>query len=181
LDISVRQKVSNEKGKPDEIKYWFLVTRLATSLTTADGQVDLDPNFFELEKSGRSGKKVKKVLPKNYSGVGSKLLLKIELIEFPIEIFGPRNGLMGKLPTKKKLQIREMIIDFVGIEKSSEKRLKIGEHNGITWVLPPSLGNTNSENYCFYVKNIPIDQKFQKKIHKNCKIKSKKNSRKFQK
>ena len=140
MDISVRQKVANEKGKTDQIKCWFLLTRLATDLTTADSQVDVDPNFFELEKSGRNGKKVKKDLPKNYEGVGSKLLLKIELVEFPTEIFGPKNGLMAKLPSKKKLQIREMFIDYVGMNTESEKRVKIGEHNGITWVLPPRSG-----------------------------------------
>ena len=72
MDISVRRKIKNEKGKQDEIKYWFLITRLATNLSTADGQVEFDPNFFDLEKSGRNAKKVKKDLPKNYDGVGSK-------------------------------------------------------------------------------------------------------------
>lgn len=66
-------------------------------------------------------------------------MLKIELIEFPSEIFGPKNGLMGRLPVKRRLQLRELFVDFVGTKSDSEKRLKIGEHNGVAWVLPPSL------------------------------------------
>ena len=76
-------------------------------------------------------------MPKNLAGAKSQLLVKFEMMDFPSEIFGLSNGTMLKLPQKRTVTFRELYVDYVGISSDSEKRVRIGEHSGTCWVLPP--------------------------------------------
>ena len=108
IDVSVRSKVTNETGKADSVKFWFLVSNLDPKVTSVQGQVEADPNVYEAQKTGRRrAKKIKRELPTNASAALCRLLISVhEVAHFPAEVFGPENGLMAKLPTKRHLRLR---------------------------------------------------------------------------
>ena len=126
--------------KRDEIHSWFMITRLDSTISKIQGQTEVDPNFLEMQKTNdRKSVRIKQKLPKNVTGSKSQLMVKFELIDFPSEIFGQNNGTMLKLPQKRLINIKELYIDYVGISSNSEKRVRIGEHSGTCWVLPPKV------------------------------------------
>ena len=138
LDISLRRKVVSNAEKRDEIHSWFMITKFDSSLTKVQGQTEVDPNFLDMQKvRDRSSMRIKRKMPKNLAGAKSQLLVKFEMMDFPSEIFGLSNGTMLKLPQKRTVTFRELYVDYVGISSDSEKRVRIGEHSGTCWVLPP--------------------------------------------